>query len=560
LTQKVESSENWAFFMKRESKIFLFILFFWLIFNLITAANTELLADEAYYWLYGSKMAWGYFDHPPLIAFYNSIIDRNIYHSELSVRFLTVISTSIYLWIVFKMINPKEVWLFASIALSSLAINLFGFVSVPDSPLLLLSALFYYFYQKYQQEESWNNILALIIITPLMFYTKYHALLVVVFSLLSDPSVFKRKSFYLITLLSLVLYFPHIWWQISHDYPSIKYHFVERNASDYEFKFTLDYLFGQLMFYSPVCLLVVLTNYTKVEKDRVNKLFKFNVLGFFLFFLVNTYKGYVEVNWTLPILTVIIVWSYQIISRFSSTIKTVFINFNLLIIICLVALKVFAIKQFVPTEYLERLREFGGLSTVALEVKKKIGNKPLCATRYQEAALFSYYLQQDVVSINLESRKNIFNNWNSMAAVCNKDVYLVKHTESDDIDSAYRCHNNNLIVSYVKNIPAYRGVEIDSLVVGGNSVRIILNKEWAKYMKNQSRVHDNRLLYKIQDKKSFEDIEVTNFKDLQIAENKAVVFNLKKPTKKGNYKLELYLKTVNFGDWSQKFIKKITID
>ena len=40
----------------------------WLLVNLVQAAGTELLHDEAYYWVYSHYPDWGYFDHPPMIA------------------------------------------------------------------------------------------------------------------------------------------------------------------------------------------------------------------------------------------------------------------------------------------------------------------------------------------------------------------------------------------------------------------------------------------------------------------------------------------------------------
>ena len=38
------------------------------ILNLLQAGFTTLNNDEAYYWMYSKFLAWGYFDHPPMIA------------------------------------------------------------------------------------------------------------------------------------------------------------------------------------------------------------------------------------------------------------------------------------------------------------------------------------------------------------------------------------------------------------------------------------------------------------------------------------------------------------
>ncbi len=47
------------------------ILFF--ILNVIQGSSTELLPDEAYYWVYSQYMDWGFFDHPPLVALWVTI-------------------------------------------------------------------------------------------------------------------------------------------------------------------------------------------------------------------------------------------------------------------------------------------------------------------------------------------------------------------------------------------------------------------------------------------------------------------------------------------------------
>ena len=39
-----------------------------LLINLLQAFSTELIFDEAYYWYYAQNPSWGYFDHPPMVA------------------------------------------------------------------------------------------------------------------------------------------------------------------------------------------------------------------------------------------------------------------------------------------------------------------------------------------------------------------------------------------------------------------------------------------------------------------------------------------------------------
>jgi len=44
------------------------LLAIWFIANLLQAIFTGLHSDESYYWMYSQNPAWGYFDHPPLVA------------------------------------------------------------------------------------------------------------------------------------------------------------------------------------------------------------------------------------------------------------------------------------------------------------------------------------------------------------------------------------------------------------------------------------------------------------------------------------------------------------
>ena len=74
--------------MKQKPVLLLFLLF-WLLINIIQACYTGLLNDEAYYFFYSRDMAWGYYDHPPLVALFIKS-GYWILHNELGVRLLFV--------------------------------------------------------------------------------------------------------------------------------------------------------------------------------------------------------------------------------------------------------------------------------------------------------------------------------------------------------------------------------------------------------------------------------------------------------------------------------------
>ncbi|MEC7264976.1 MAG: 4-amino-4-deoxy-L-arabinose transferase, partial [Bacteroidota bacterium] len=74
-------------------KLFLILLAILFVLNLIQASVTELIYDEAYYWYYAQNMAWGYFDHPPMVAFLIKLSSL-FFKGELGVRFMSCVLSS----------------------------------------------------------------------------------------------------------------------------------------------------------------------------------------------------------------------------------------------------------------------------------------------------------------------------------------------------------------------------------------------------------------------------------------------------------------------------------
>ena len=58
----------------------------WWCANLLEAGFTELANDEAYYHLFAERLAWGYFDHPPMTALL-VWLGEHLFGGELGVRF-----------------------------------------------------------------------------------------------------------------------------------------------------------------------------------------------------------------------------------------------------------------------------------------------------------------------------------------------------------------------------------------------------------------------------------------------------------------------------------------
>ena len=91
--------------LKKNQSILLFSLA-WFLVNLLQSFFTELHADEAYYWVFSEFPAWGYFDHPPMIAFLIKL-GYSIFQNELGVRLFPSLLGAGTIFITYKLLPPE---------------------------------------------------------------------------------------------------------------------------------------------------------------------------------------------------------------------------------------------------------------------------------------------------------------------------------------------------------------------------------------------------------------------------------------------------------------------
>ncbi len=63
--------------------------------RLVTGMNVDLVEDEAYYRLWGLYPALGYYDHPPMVAYWIWLGQALFGDTALGVRFISILSAAI---------------------------------------------------------------------------------------------------------------------------------------------------------------------------------------------------------------------------------------------------------------------------------------------------------------------------------------------------------------------------------------------------------------------------------------------------------------------------------
>jgi hypothetical protein len=419
----------------------LFFYIGWVLISIIQAANTELFDDEAYYWLYSRFLDWGYFDHPPMVAL---LIKAGyaVFHNELGVRIMVLLLNAATIYFVHLLTRKKDDRLFYAVAMTVAVAQLGGILAVPDIPLLFFVVLFFWLYQRFLQNTNAINALLLGFCMACMLYSKYHGVLVIGFTLLSNLKLFRNKYTYLAGFFCLLLFAPHLYWQYKHDFPSVQYHLFERNASNYKFAFTSEYIMGQIAFAGPVMgwfLLWGAFRYRPVS--HLERAMKYLLTGSYLVFLASTYKGRVEANWTVAAFIPLMVLSHRYLVQHYQLQKWLYRSLPVTLLLVL-AFRLYMMSWFPPVSWIKR-NEFHGNRQWTNAMHQKAGNLPVVfIDTYQKASKYWFYAGIPAFSMNSPYyRRNNFNMWPIEDSLIGKAVYMDVPDDNDYLRTIFKPHN-----------------------------------------------------------------------------------------------------------------------
>ncbi|MFI5132687.1 MAG: ArnT family glycosyltransferase [Chitinophagales bacterium] len=455
-------------------------LFFlsWFLINLLQARATELFDDEAYYWVYSKFLAWGYYDHPPMIALLIKI-GYAFFHNELGVRLLIVILSTASLVIIYDLLPQKNKKLFIGIVCSIAILQIGGIIAVPDIPLIFFTALFFWLYRRFLQKASLFNALLLGLGMALLLYSKYHGVLIILFTILSNLKLLRQPLTYVAGLFAAFLFFPHLYWQFVNDFPSVQYHLFERSASAYKISFTADYLAGQILLAGPLMgWLLLWQSFRYKPVDLFERALKFSLAGIYIFFLVMTIKGRVEANWTTPALVPMIILGYMALLR-NDKWKNILWKSVPITLVLVFALRVYMALDIAPLKWMPK-DEFHQNKKFASLVKEKAGDLPVVfINSYQKTSKYWFYTGNKAFSLNTPLyRRNNFNYWPTEDSLRGKRVYAVIFEDSTYFPDILQ-----------QSKKATRGREIDSFYSYSKISLLTEKKIYVTGNKLQSTLH-----------------------------------------------------------------------
>ncbi|WP_222538825.1 glycosyltransferase family 39 protein [Pedobacter polysacchareus] len=562
---------------KKSTEQILFIfLGVWTLLNIIQASFVEVHSDEAYYWMYAKFLDWGYFDHPPMVALFIKIGDL-LLPSTLGMRFFTVITSSLSVLLLWKIVKPygENIKLFILLFSSIVLFHVYGFITTPDAPLFFFTILFFYIYQRYVASDELKWALLLAIVIACLLYSKYHGILVLGFTILSNLKLLKRPSFWLIVGLAILAFLPHIWWQVENNYPSFYYHVIDRSAAFYKSKFTTEYLLAQLALAGPLVGWFLYRSATLLKTpDVFVRALKVNFYGVFIFFLFSTFKGRVEAHWTLPGMICLFILAYLYLSK-----RTVPKWFERLAIVNIVLIFLVRMVLLIPIPFLMKNRSvayYFGNESWAKQIHEKAGDAPVIfMNAFQEPSKYNYY-NKTTKGFGYDSRdyrKNQYDIWPLEDSLRNKRVYwVVEDSKGLPGQDTLNTAKGLLYGNWVDSVRMYQKVavhplEIPAILEKGKPLELKLKIEnpydQEIYLGNAGQKWACVLEYGYKNGEDFGEFKLVkaDLEKLRIPAKQSVTIDaeIESPEAGGKYKLIFSLRTAPFSGARNSDMISVTV-
>lgn len=438
-------------------KLLLYFLGGVLAINLLQAHFTELIFDEAYYWYYAKEMAWGYFDHPPMVALMIKL-SSFFFDGELGVRFIgciMAIGTLILLWVMVDNREKKDYIVhFFVLIFSMTLLNAYGFLTLPDTPLLFFTALFLLIYKRFIGAPSTLKAIFLGLVMAALMYSKYHAVLVIFFVLLSNLKLFTSKYAWMAAIVSLLCYTPHFIWLYENDFVSFKYHLFDRPNAAYNFKkYTLGFFLNLVAIFGLTFPWVYKSLFRTKPSDLFTKALLYLTYGFILFFFISSFNRRVQTQWIIVISIPLAVLVYNYMLKDKNTRKWIFRTGIATIAITLILRIGLIYKPLFPIYY-----ETHGNKDWVGKVEAIAGNNPVVfENSYRFAPMYEFYSGKPAISLNnVNYRRNQYSIDSSEFKVQHKKVLYVSQYIFERKISYVRNNGEVYYAKFIDDFESYR--------------------------------------------------------------------------------------------------------
>lgn len=401
--------------------------------RLLLAGSLPLVADEAYYWVWSRNLDFGYFDHPPAIAWVVALGTAIFGDTPLGVRFGPVLCGAVAALALFDIsfrLAGGRAARFAALLLAATPFTIGFILATPDAPLLAAVAVTLAMVVRALDADAsprdralaWAFAGLAIGVAMASKFTAVFVPMAITIAMVVNPRLreeFKRPGPYLAVAIASVVMLPVLHWNSQHEWIAFRFqlgHGLGAVSSGSWWQRELELLGGQTGLATPILfvLLLVATRRALGASEDTRRFTLATVTLFCLaFFVYSATKRRVEANWPaiawLPALALVAAATNDLRSRWER--RAVWLAGGLTAL----ALAHVAFP-FLPIaarkDPAARLRGWEALAIAAAQPEGE-PRRFIAAARYQEAALISWHDPEHsaVSAINLLGRRNQYDLW-----------------------------------------------------------------------------------------------------------------------------------------------------
>jgi hypothetical protein len=285
--------------------------------RLVGAAFTPLTFDEAYYWMWSKHLAFGYYDHPPMVALVIRLGTLIAGDTELGVRLVSVLLALPMSFAIYRaaaiLFGGTRLAASATILINVTLMAAVGTMIVtPDAPLLVASSFVLLSLAKVLQTARGAWWLAVGAATGAALLSKYTALFfgpAIVIWLASVPKLRRwllSPWLYLGGLVALLIFAPVILWNADHQWVSFIKQIGRARIEDFHPAFITELIPTQVAFATPLVFILgamglyaMLTRNAGASAARI--LINATFWTIVWYFLWHSLHARVEANWFAPV-------------------------------------------------------------------------------------------------------------------------------------------------------------------------------------------------------------------------------------------------------------------
>lgn len=299
----------------RERRLFWLILLGVFLWQLLYLAVTpyDLAPDEAYYWTWSKRLAWGYFSKPPMVALIikatTALGGDSPFFVRLGAPILWALTQVAFFHLALDLFGPRTaLWAFL-LSLGTLSTPVMGLIMTIDPPLLFFWALAMFLYWRAIRggRAYWYLGGVSLGLGLLSKYTMgVFGLGLLLFLLLRQRHWLRRKEPYLSALIAIGFFLPHLLWEYRHGLVAFRHTagLLEKGGG-FRPHYFLEFLGGQALLVTPLTFLLFLWGLAKGAKETLRREDRYGFCTFmagvlFAICVGISLKGPCYANWGAP--------------------------------------------------------------------------------------------------------------------------------------------------------------------------------------------------------------------------------------------------------------------